>query len=233
MNKFCPRLKVNKIIFLFQGFNFRVMKKIYLLLLLILPLISCDKKEETIIPNIMTYPMTVGSQWTYDRQIVVNRYESKTSKKIVGTDTYNFIVKVWVDKDTVLNGKQVMKFVAEDENIKHVNFNFLDSEGLKTYAYINTGLMVFADAHFHLKSAVMDQFTAQAPVFYEQAPAMNLKFPLQNGLRWTYRPSTETSSLKIEKQVTGSETLNVAGERFNCFKIDWIYSNAPSMITYK
>lgn len=205
----------------------RAMKKVYLLLFITAILISCDKKQETITPNIIGYPMTVGSQWTYDRQIVVNKYESKTSKKIVSTETYNFDVKVWVEKDTILNGKQVLKFVAESGGLKHVNFHLMDQEGLKTYAYINPGLIVFARAEskMRIKSAALDKLLAQDPLAFEDTPVLDLKLPLQMGAKWTYRPSEDFSPLKIEKQVSAAETLTLAGERFGCYKIDWIYSN--------
>lgn len=196
------------------------MKKRYLLLFLILSLISCDRKQDTITPNIVTYPMTVGSHWTYDRQLVINKYESKTSKKIVSTDTYHFEVKVWVDKDTVLNGKQVVKFVATSEGLKHINFHFMDQEGLKTFAYRNAGPIVFAQSGIQLKSALLNKWFTEDPVIFEQSPVLDLKWPLQMGAHWTYRPSTESMPLKIEKQVTGMEVLNLAGQHFNCYKID-------------
>jgi hypothetical protein len=201
------------------------MKKLYLLLFLILPLISCDRKQEPITPGITAYPMTVGSQWTYDRQLVVNKYESKTSKKIVSTDTYHFEVKVWVDKDTLLNGKPVVKFIATSEGLKHINFHFMDQEGLKTFAYSNAGPIVFAQSGIHLKSEALDKWLAEDPVIFEQSPVLDLKWPLQMGAQWTYRYATEPRPLKIEKQVTGEETLNLAGQHFNCYKIEWTYSN--------
>ena len=43
--------------------------------------------------------MAIGTEWIYDRQLIIKKYESETSDKIVDTDIYNFTVKVWIDKD--------------------------------------------------------------------------------------------------------------------------------------
>ena len=85
------------------------MKKNYLILFILAAVIGCNNEEYNLTPNVDRYPMTIGTNWTYDRQVIVNKYESETSNNIIDIDTMNFTVKVWIDKDTVLNDTMNVK----------------------------------------------------------------------------------------------------------------------------
>lgn len=202
------------------------MKKILLLLMLIGCLISCDEKEDKpIYSNVTTYPMTVGSQWTYNRNVIVDHFESESSDKVIATDTFKFVVNVWVDKDTVLNGKEVKVFKAREVGGMYTscNYYYLDSEGLKTYAYLSGGLIVFAQAGVHLKSATEEN----DKIFYENPPTLNVKLPLTVGSKWTYRHSPENDNSQIDKEVTGTETLKLIGQSFDCYKVSFVFNVEP------
>lgn len=206
------------------------MRKSLLILLFTAALLSCDKKDEKpLYPNVVTYPMTIGSQWTYDRKIILDHFESENSDKVVATDTFKFVVKVWVDKDTILNGKQVRMVKAREVGgtCTSVNYYFLDDEGLKTYAYKNAGLIVFAQTGVHLKSTAENILSEGDPILYENPPTLNVKLPLIPGSRWTYRQPTETNSLQIDKEVTGAETLKLIDQSFDCYKVNFIFFDEP------
>ena len=206
------------------------MRKSLLILLLIGCMISCDEKEEkSIDPNVVSYPMTVGSQWTYDRKIIIDHLESENSDKVVATDTFKFVVNVWIDKDTVLNVKEVKVFKAREVGGMHTscNYYFLDSEGLKTYAYLSGGLNVFAQAGVHLKSATDKTLLEDNRIFYENPPTLDVKLPLTAGSRWTYRHSAENNNSLIDKEVTGGETLKLIGQNFDCYKVSFIFNVEP------
>lgn len=206
------------------------MRKGLLILVLASSLISCDKKDEKPnYPNVATYPMAVGSQWTYDRKIIIDHYESENSDKVVATDTFKFVVKVWIEKDTVLQGKEVRMVKAREVGgtSTSVNYYFLDGEGLKTYAYKNAGLTVFAQTGVHLKSASDNVLSENNPIFYENPATLNVKLPLMPGSRWTYRQPTETKSLQIDKEVTSAETLKLINQSFDCYKVRFIFIDEP------
>lgn len=206
------------------------MKKNLLFIVFILCLIGCDEKGEKLVyANVKTYPMTVGSQWTYDRNIILDHFESENSDKVVTTDTLKFVVNVWIDKDTVLNGKEVKVFKAREVDGMHTscNYYYLDTEGLKTYAYISGGLIVFAQTGVHLKSSTGHTLSEDDGILYENPPTLNVKLPLTMGSRWTYRHSPENTNSTIDKEVTGAETLQLKGQSFDCYKVNFIFNVEP------
>ena len=103
------------------------MNKAFILFILI-ALISCDQKENDLAPLVDTYPMAIGTEWTYDRQLILDKYESETSDKIIGTDTFHFVVRVWIDKDTILGTMPVKAFKCQEEHINSIStqFKFID-----------------------------------------------------------------------------------------------------------
>jgi hypothetical protein len=56
---------------------------------------------------------------------------------------------------------------------------------------------------------------------------LDVKLPLDNNSSWTYRYSSETRTLQIDKKVIGNETLSLFGQNFTCFKVSWEYLNDP------
>ena len=217
------------------------MNKAFILFILI-ALISCDQKENDLAPLVDTYPMAIGTEWTYDRQLILDKYESETSDKIIGTDTFHFVVRVWIDKDTILGTMPVKAFKCQEEHINSIStqFKFIDKEGLKTYAYLNAGgPIVFAKKSGHIKSPlplnfVWDHSTlAGDGIIYESNPTLDIKLPLKNNQLWTYRKPTDLRTLQIDKQVIGMENINLIGQNFTCYKIDWTFRYDSSYTVIK
>jgi hypothetical protein len=203
-------------------------------------LLGCDNKSGNVAPTVEDYPMTVGSEWIYNRLIIMKYFESKTSDKVTEIDSINFTVKVWIDKDTVLNDTlpvKVFRSQESDEGSVSTLFLNMDKEGLKTYAYSNPmGATAFAkkgttikpDFVPYLNMATEGKARAKSDIVFEDKPALNIKMPLTLGSSWTYRYPTETIPLQIVKKVTGTETINIAGENFSCFKIQFEYLYSPA-----
>lgn len=219
------------------------MKKIFNSIMVIfltgLIIISCDNKEVNLTPNVDNYPMTVGTEWTYDRQVIIKKYESETSENIIDVDTVNFTVKVWIDKDTIFNDTMnvtVFKSRENDYNWTSNQYKYLDNEGLKNYAYSNAGANVFAKKSNHLKTsfdfnlnmAIVDSGLTSDEIIFEDKPTLDIKLPLGDNSSWTYRYPFETRTLQIDKEVIGTETLNLIGQDFACYKISWNYLNDSS-----
>lgn len=207
------------------------MKKVFLLFGLI-ALISCDKKLTDLNSLVTSYPMTIGTEWTYDRNVIVKKYKPDTSETIISIDTFHFVVTVWIDKDTILGTMHVKAFKCQEENSNSIStqFNFIDNEGLKNYAYLNPGgPFVFAKKSGHIKSAMPLNFVwdhsilAGGGIIYESNPTLDIKLPLENNQLWTFRKPTDARPLQIDKQVIGMETVNLINQNFTCYKIDWIY----------
>lgn len=214
-------------------------KQILLVVPIIGMIISCDKKEENDTPNLDTYPMTVGTEWTYDRQVIIKKYESETSNKIINNDTMNFTVRVWIDKDTVLNDTMNVKIFKSRENDYNWTTNqykYLDNEGLRNYAYSNSGgANVFAKKSSSFKSSFDSYFYRIAikhgitnkEIIIEDKPTLDIKLPFSENTSWTYRNPSETRVLQIDKEVIGTETLNITGQNIACYKVSWNYLYDP------
>lgn len=166
-------------------------------------MVSCDDKEKNIVPTVNNYPMNIGTEWVYDRQMLMKKYESETSNEVIGIDTMNFIVKVWIEKDTVLKDTMAVRvFKSQDiyDNWTSYQYKFFDIEGLKTYAY-SGGAIAFAKKSSYLKSSIgFDELTSDE-IFFETKPTLDVKLPLDRNSSWTYRHSSDTRALQIDKTV--------------------------------
>lgn len=202
-----------------------------LIIFFLLTTFSCDNKRVEINPKVDSYPMTVGTEWIYDREIIIKKYESETSDQIINTDKYNFTVRVWVDKDTLLKDTiKVMVFKAAENNDNWTfrNYKLIDNEGLKNLAYSGSSNF-FAKKKGTLKlpfilyfnSLLENMIQIDDEIIYEEQPTLDIKFPLINGSSWIYRHSKIPEIPSIEKEVIGTERLNLAGENFDCFKVYW------------
>lgn len=205
------------------------------ILFVLMAMNSCFTNENKLDTFVDTYPMSVGSGWNYDRKLVIKKYESETSDKIINTDTFHSSVRVWIEKDTLLKDTQkvkVFKSVNDDYiyKVTSKSYMFIDHEGLKTYAYLNAGLNVFAQKeNGNLKSAFIFNsmpdlsVATNEEIVFESQPPLNIKLPLENNLSWTYRQNAGQLNLPIEKKVIGTENVNLAGQNFPCYIIDWVF----------
>lgn len=216
------------------------MRRILALLTLLSVLVGCENNESDILQNVDNYPMAVGTEWVYDRQIITVTYESETSDNVIDIDTVHNSVKVWIEKDTILNDTMsVTMFRSEikgdDWIMMSSDFKYLDNEGLKTYAYFNGGPLVFPKNSSVINFGLFTDFykrgyTEVLPddsITYEDNPTLDIQLPLTEKSSWTYRKPTETRVLQIDKSVTGVETLNITGESYPCFVVSLEYYNDP------
>lgn len=213
------------------------MRNSILFLFFLLAIVSCESKKIEINPKVDSYPMAVGTEWTYDREIIIKKYESESSDKIIDTDIYNFTVKVWIDKDTLLKDTMnVMIFkTQENNNWTLKEFKFIDNEGLKTYAYTisgNTDILpkkkVTSKSSYilYFNWLLNNEINIYDEIIFEEQPVLDIKLPLYNNSSWTYRhPSGTNTFFYIDKEVIGTERLNLIGENFDCFKVYWNYLN--------
>ncbi len=215
------------------------MRKNILIFVFIAIITSCDNKKNEVIPEVDSYPMSVGTEWYYNRQVIMKKYESETSDNIIDIDTVSFTVKVWIDKDTVLNDTMsvtVFKARENDNNWTSNQYKFTDSEGLKNYAYSNVGgAHVFAKKSGYLLSSFgLNLYTTYKKgtqtndeIICEDKPTLDIKLPLDKNSSWIYRQPSETVTLQIDKEVIGTEALNLFGQNFACYKVRWNYLYDP------
>ncbi len=213
------------------------MRRKALLLMATIAMISCDDTSESIFPAINTYPMNVGNEWIYDRQVIIKKFETATSTQIIGIDTLNFTVRTWIEKDTVLNDTiRVKMFKSDDDeyNFKAINYSFIDNEGLKNYAYdfssgstrgfARTTGNYIPSIDFDIHMSINDGQLRTGELMFEDKPTLSIAFPLNRNSKWTFRPR-DGQPVQVDKKVIGIESLNINGQRFNCFIVDRLFSN--------
>ncbi|MDY0076705.1 MAG: hypothetical protein RBR87_05450 [Bacteroidales bacterium] len=212
------------------------MKKFTLFLVLTLAIVSCDKKDDDkLTSGINSYPMNIGTEWVYNRQVIIEKYDSAISNKIAEIDTINFITKVSIDKDTILNDSMnVVLFKSQEDNSSwtSIHYYYMDKEGLRIYAYSNAGAVVFpkksgCSQFINLYTLVDKRFRTNNEMYFEVPPTLNIELPLENNSVWTYRKPSESSKLQIDKEVVGSESLMLNERSFKCLKVKYIYRYEP------
>ena len=210
-----------------------IFRKFTILLVIILLIQSC-KDPETLPDRLTSYPMNIGTEWIYDREFIIKKYESETSEDSIENDTMRFTISVRISKDTTLRDSiAVTEFIANEIGTQLYSKEYfkLDKDGLKTYAYIPTGQYAFEKKKnaeiignikfktFQLEPVIIDN-EGDNFYFYD-TPRLSLKLPLSVGDKWTYLSPTEFNNLQIEKEVLGFERLKFSFGTFDCFKIKY------------
>lgn len=211
------------------------MKTKLMIFILFLAMISCKKDDNKIALSVSGYPMIVGTEWNYDRQVIVRKYDSAFCSKTDEIDTINFITTISIVKDTILNDTMnVTVFRSQEESSNWVSshYYYMDNEGLRNYAYSNAGAIVFpkksVEQQFpNLEMLVDIKLQTNGELFFETPPTLNIKFPLDINTSWTYRTPSESSDLQINKEVVGSANLVLSGQVFECLKVKYIFLNRP------
>ncbi len=212
-------------------------KEKILILLLMIILIGCKKEKDQPDLVINSYPMAAGNEWIYGRQVIIEKYDGKTNLNNTDPDTLNFIITLWIAKDTVLNDTMpvtTFKHRVDEDNRESIEYNFLDEDGLKNYAYANAGGNFFPKKHGLFCSMIpglhnKNKHGRSDEIFYEIPPTLKIKLPLKKDMEWTMKePSSESQgSFRIDKQVVGMETLEITGRKYECLKVQWDISHPP------
>lgn len=208
------------------------LKKSLLSILIPLTLISCDKNETT--PETTNdYPMTIGTTWTYDLVSINNVYQSVTSDSIFSSDTTKTEAVTWIDKDTTINNKKLMVFKTKQnslsDSITGVEYYSLDNEGLKLYAYDYIDyISPYSVKRKFTKSPLVIQINEKMnsrsqneskKIYVFDTPVLVIKYPLTTTSEWN-----SMLPFQINKRVIATETLNINGHKYDCFKVLWNYS---------
>lgn len=209
-----------------------MMFRIILLWVLVLSVCTgCQETDES--PVLLDYPMNKGTSWYYSSNSIIHFFENETSDKIIESDTYRLNIRVSIEKDTLMNDSMnVICFAskADEYSFTSKEYFFLDSAGLRAYAYYNPTLHVFAKKGMQgIRSSLLHFPADDEPSLhvYSPGPRLNLKLPLTLNDEWAYTQPVAPVNLGIDKKVLKYEQVMVHGKAYNCFKIRWIYSGNP------
>jgi len=191
-------------------------KKVTLILLTIITLISCEDKlpNELVITN---YPMSIGTSWTYEKLWILRNYKSVTSDSIVNSDTIKIKGTMWIEKDTIINKTKLLVFrtqeIANNDTTTTFQYYNLDKEGLKCYAYKNEEVILPNNSTI-----------GSNEIFIYKTPILNIKYPLTINSEWISDFSAD-NGIPITKKVSGTDTLIIDNQKHACLKIT---SNYPT-----
>lgn len=201
-----------------------------LLLFLLILMLACNDHDRNDLHVITSHPMDVGTEWIYNRNVIIKSFESETSGKVIGIDTFRYITKVCIEKDTILNGRRLKVFKSIDSSLdaSFREYKSMDDDGLKTYAYTTFCVEPHASGDISfLKFSMLRNALFAECLIHETIPVLDIQLPLSLDSYWIYRQPNESGGLQIEKKVVGIESIRLNRRSFNCYKVEWIYINDP------
>jgi hypothetical protein len=230
--------------------------KIFLMLLVSTAIyLSCSDSSNPGMPlpfsDDFTYPLEVGSKWSYDREWSnFNFRPDSAGTSFPFTDTTLYAkVEIFVDREEILmdsinTSVVITKDIENSTSFTSSHFYQNTDEGLFILAYDRGGSSIsypkmisnFSDdlsignleSFLRISSlhGILDPVNQHASdtLRYEDPPVQSFKYPLKKDLEWTYR----SNNFMISKKVIGTEKVTVPAGSFDCWKIQWIYdlSNA-------
>jgi hypothetical protein len=197
-------------------------KKITFLFLTVITLLSCvDESPEN--TDLTKYPMSIGTTWTYERLWTINSYKSPTSDSIVSS----FITKIYgtirIDKDTVINNKNLLVFrtqeIANNDTSTTFIYNYMDIDGLKYYAYKDRVIVL-----------PNNDTIGSNKIFIYNTPILHIKYPLTINSEWISDFSSD-NGFPITKKVIGTDTLHINNQKHDCLKISYNYPSGNTTIS--
>jgi hypothetical protein len=197
-------------------------KKVTLLLLTIITLISCEDKlpNELVITN---YPMSIGTSWTYEKLWILRNYKSTTSDSIVNSDTIKIKGTTWIEKDTIINKIKLLVFrtqeITNNDTTTKFQYYYLDKDGLKCYAYKNEEVILPNNSTI-----------GSNEIFIYKTPILYIKYPLTINSEWICDSSAD-NGISITKKVIGTDTLLINGQTHACLKTTYNYPSGNTNIS--
>ena len=190
------------------------------------------------------FPLAVGNRWGYGmslRNVGVDISAPQAPDTLVlGTASMQIV------GDTVLQDSIPVMIVAQEEagpygtDVNATLYVRNTSEGRLTYGYsggshITPGKAASGAISFRGQAyGSVDQLIAElidllpypprthGAITLEDPPVIALKYPLEEGQRWTYRSGGDLP-FQIDKRVLGTESIETAAGKFDVTVVRWLY----------
>ncbi|MFN8208473.1 MAG: hypothetical protein U0T82_13845, partial [Bacteroidales bacterium] len=215
------------------------MDKPILLFAVLLGLIACSEKDPVNPDPLLSYPLEPGTEWVYSRDFRIYYYESEASDKITGWDSIRQEIRVWIEKDTLVQDTlQLVQFVSQVSGYTDLSKEYYrpGQDGLTKYAYENPGMIVFVKKGGFANSfpnfvifpdwlPVNESITPD--LYFYSSPRLAIMFPLDRNSKWTYLLPAEPQDTQIDKEVTAAERVKTPAGSFDCFRVNYLYINNP------
>ena len=208
--------------------------------LIILPylFISCSEEKSKNIDN-FRFPLQAGNLWEYKVEIT-EYYYSDTTGNIEYQDTIHrkgnitLTVVEKTDRDSIKNLYQLVS-KAEISNSEHINTGYYKNleDGLYLYEMYSLGINLLPKSssnNFHINKSkpMMGSFSGFSlsdkincdKMTSPANPQKILPYPIKVNRQWTI---TDFDSLKIDKKITGIDTINTKSGNFDCYVVEYLY----------
>jgi hypothetical protein len=188
-----------------------------------------------------TFPLKVGNRWEYVRKLSYTNFRpdsianslkdtllvSPLIKEIVMTETLKDSIDTYVFHERSNNNDRIYEadtyYHETETGLYLIAYHHSGELSLKPS---NTGQLSFKGMYFNSVNEIfdwIDELSAAAKIvsdslYYEYHWPISLKYPLDIGMQWTYRPE-----IRIDKKVEGVEKIHVPAGTFTCYKIRWLY----------
>ena len=239
--------------FTFDKYNTEVkMKKklVWLFQLIIISTIlisfaGCDKDDDDS-PNMdFKYPLTVGNSWDYEL-LFIDDYDSLAESIGYCDDTLNYTASVEIiSNEMIFDSIETFNFKIIEEvyagiyqtneyynNIAHnfINYGYTSGSMITPKIDQQKQYIVFNDIKFDnilelskwiTNGSRLTKFTKDS-IIYD--PVNTLVYPLEEGRTWIYREPNQPFG--IDKKIIGTEIISTSAGEFNCWKIEWIYTDS-------
>ena len=219
------------------------MKKIFFLAIFIFfftALISCKKDSDT---ASFTFPLQTGNYWEYIRIIKFTEPGSDSLSSFIPLcDTASVTMQITAQR-TFADTARTYEFVAvlynDNSHYQSTTFYHPRKNGLYRYAYKNAGAPVFPKQNqaisirfrgkaYNSVSSLFRVLECQSPFaktgrdsLIIEIPAPRVyKYPFKTGEQWTF---IDKDDIRIAKQVSGKEKLELDCGTFSCYTVDWFY----------
>jgi len=212
-----------------------------LLMVILMRSSGCDNTTESTLDS-FTYPLTIGNTWKYERQfktVHVSPDSLKGQLDFADTSVVDVAITQTVDLAGNDNTIEMMGLETADHGTFRGYYYYVEnSDGLFQTGYSGGGPVVMpkhkaikeirlAGLSFSSLSELLNALTKgavlihakQDSVYLENPPVKALGYPLNEGKSWTYR----SMPWRMDKEITGNETIETDAGSFQCFKIRWLY----------
>ncbi|UCH11097.1 MAG: hypothetical protein JSU61_04190 [Fidelibacterota bacterium] len=206
-------------------------------------LLSCEPEEDH--TGEFRYPLKVGNTWEYTREMKLYIYEDMDSTGApvyIDTSTFTHLVTNTVTERTTLQDTlQAYAIHSEPESLgAFAGTQYYDNrdDGLYSYAYSGGGSLLlpkrmtsttirfkgmsFSDVQAmstYLQNIIPYSQVKGDSLYFNDPSRKVIQYPLEVGAHWML----STRYIKIDKEVTGKESIRVPAGNFDCWIIQWLY----------
>lgn len=196
-------------------------------------LLNCSD-DTSMEPNLedFSYPMEVGHKWEYTVTEKLTNFRAVSpgaGERADTSSTFTTTVEI-VRVEMLGDSVQTHVFRVSEREASYEAF----------YTNENDGMFIHLVSGPYVGTALPKETSTQTSFWFQppwqgnplmaehgqlrSPPAPVLQYPLQLGKKWAFAVDVVPTGIrKIEKEVIGTENVQVPAGEFDCFKLEWLF----------